>query len=147
MFVMNPYWEKFFYFFTWLWQGSSYLSPRAYAILHRMHHAYSDTPQDPHSPHHSENLFSMMWKTKNIYNDYFSFKLKPEDRFLKDIPDWNKFDRFADSMLVRLAWGIFYVAIYIACISYFELAGTHWLMYFLLPIHFLMGPVHGAIVN
>ncbi|MBM3427045.1 MAG: acyl-CoA desaturase, partial [Bacteroidetes bacterium] len=63
MFVMNKYWEKFFYFFTWIWQGSSYLSPRAYAILHRMHHAYSDTPQDPHSPHHTENLFTMMWKT------------------------------------------------------------------------------------
>jgi stearoyl-CoA desaturase (delta-9 desaturase) len=35
----------------------------------------------------------------------------------------------------------------VLCISYFELAGTHWWMYFLLPIHFLMGPVHGAIVN
>jgi stearoyl-CoA desaturase (Delta-9 desaturase) len=68
--------------------------PRAYAILHRMHHAYSDTPKDPHSPHHTENLFTMMWKTKNIYNDYFSFKLKPEERFSKDVPDWNKFDRF-----------------------------------------------------
>jgi stearoyl-CoA desaturase (delta-9 desaturase) len=112
-----------------------------------MHHAYSDTPQDPHSPHHTENLFSMMWKTKNIYNDYFGFKLKPEERFSKDIPDWNKFDRFADNMTVRIAWGVLYVAIYVACISYFELAGTHWWMYFLLPIHFLMGPVHGAIVN
>jgi len=55
---------------------------------------------------------------QNIYNDYFSFKLKPEDRFSKGIHDWNKFDRFADSMLVRLAWGIFYVAIYVLCISY-----------------------------
>eukprot|EP01036_Dinobryon_divergens_P038408 gene38408-50429_t len=31
-------------------EGSSFLSPRAYAILHRMHHAFSDTKRDPHSP-------------------------------------------------------------------------------------------------
>lgn len=144
---MNKYWERFFYIFTWLWQGSSYLSPRAYAILHRMHHAYSDTPMDPHSPHHTENLFTMMWKTKNIYNDYFSFKLKSEERFSQDIPDWNKFDRFADTMFVRLSWGLIYVVIYLLSISVFQLSGTHWWMYFLLPIHFMMGPVHGAIVN
>ncbi|MBW3468133.1 acyl-CoA desaturase [Arthrospiribacter ruber] len=147
MFSMTKFWERFFYVFTWICQGSSYLSPRAYAVLHRMHHAYSDTPKDPHSPHHTENLFTMMWKTKNIYNDYFSFKLKPEERFSKDVPDWNKFDLFADSMVARVGWGVFYVAVYVLSISVFELAGTHWWMYFLLPIHFMMGPVHGAIVN
>lgn len=147
MFVMTKFWEKFFYVFTWVCQGSSYLSPRAYAVLHRMHHAYSDTPQDPHSPHHTENLFTMMWKTKNIYNEYFSFRLKPEERFSKDVPDWNKFDLLADSMVARVGWGLFYVLIYVLSISIFELPGTHWAMYFLLPIHFMMGPVHGAIVN
>jgi len=147
MFVMTKFWEKFFYVFTWVCQGSSYLSPRAYAVLHRMHHAYSDTPQDPHSPHHTENLFTMMWKTKNIYNEYFSFRLKPEERFSKDVPDWNKFDLLADSMMARVGWGLFYVLIYVLSISIFELPGTHWAMYFLLPIHFMMGPVHGAIVN
>jgi len=147
MFVMSKFWEKFFYVFTWVCQGSSYLSPRAYAVLHRMHHAYSDTPQDPHSPHHTENLFTMMWKTKNIYNEYFSFRLKPEERFSKDVPDWNRFDLLADSMMARVGWGLFYVLIYVLSISIFELPGTHWAMYFLLPIHFMMGPVHGAIVN
>ena len=56
MFTMNKFWERFFYFFTYITQGSSYLNPRSYAILHRMHHAYSDTERDPHSPHHTENL-------------------------------------------------------------------------------------------
>jgi stearoyl-CoA desaturase (delta-9 desaturase) len=51
MFTMNKFWEKFFYLFAWITQGSSYLNPRAYAILHRMHHAYSDTEKDPHTPH------------------------------------------------------------------------------------------------
>lgn len=147
MFVMNKYWEKFFYIFTWVCQGSSYLSPRAYAILHRMHHAYSDTPLDPHSPHHTENLFTMMWKTKKIYNEHFTFRAKPEERFIKDVPDWNRFDKFADTMGIRIGWVLVYVLIYVLSISVFELAGTHWWMYFLLPIHFMMGPVHGAIVN
>src|SRR5690242_19469500 len=47
MFTMSKGWERFFYLFTYISQGSSFLVPRGYAILHRMHHAYSDTPQDP----------------------------------------------------------------------------------------------------
>ena len=60
-FEMSPRMEKVFHFLTWIVQGSSFLSPRAYAILHRLHHAYSDTPKDPHSPtithslHHIED--------------------------------------------------------------------------------------------
>jgi stearoyl-CoA desaturase (delta-9 desaturase) len=144
---MSKFWERFFYIFTWFCQGSSYLSPRAYGILHRMHHAYSDTEKDPHSPHHADNLFVMMWKTKNIYNDYFHFKITPEERFSVGIPEWRALDKFADSYWSRIGWGVVYVVIYFLCITVFELPYTHWLMYFLLPIHFLMGPVHGAIVN
>src|SRR5580700_7795451 len=39
-FEMSPRTERVFYFLTWLVQGSSFLSPRGYAILHRLHHAY-----------------------------------------------------------------------------------------------------------
>ena len=140
MFTMNKFWERFFYIFTWVCQGSSYLSPRAYGILHRMHHAFSDTEKDPHSPHHADNLFVMMWKTKNIYNEYFKYKITPEERFAAGIPEWRAFDLFADSYFSRLGWGTAYVLFYIAF-------APHWLFFLLLPIHFLMGPVHGAIVN
>jgi stearoyl-CoA desaturase (Delta-9 desaturase) len=50
MYTMSPFMEKVFYFLTWFFQGSSYLIPRAYAVMHRMHHEYSDTKEDPHSP-------------------------------------------------------------------------------------------------
>ncbi|HTJ83038.1 MAG TPA: acyl-CoA desaturase, partial [Polyangiaceae bacterium] len=53
MFTMSPRAEKVFHFLTFLFQGSSYLNPRGYAILHREHHAFSDTDKDPHSPHTS----------------------------------------------------------------------------------------------
>ena len=67
MFTMNPFWEKVFYCLTIIFQGSSFLNPRSYAIMHRLHHAYADTEQDPHSPMYSDNLFQMMWKTKTVY--------------------------------------------------------------------------------
>jgi stearoyl-CoA desaturase (delta-9 desaturase) len=94
---MNKYWEKFFYFLTYLSQGSSYLSPRAYAILHRMHHAYSDTDKDPHSPHHTENVFTMMWKTKDIYNAVLRNKTKIEMRFERDYPHWVFLEKLGES--------------------------------------------------
>ena len=47
MFTMSKAWERTFHLLTYLTQGSSYLNPRAYAILHREHHAYTDGPKDP----------------------------------------------------------------------------------------------------
>jgi stearoyl-CoA desaturase (delta-9 desaturase) len=142
MFTMNTFWEKTFFVFQFITQGSSYLSPRAYAILHRMHHAYSDTEKDPHSPHHAKGVFDMMWKTKNIYNDYLKYKKHPEERFLSDLPSWNFIENLGDKWFVRIAFGTAYTLFYI----YFVPAGM-WYLYLLLPIHYLMGPIHGAIVN
>ena len=60
-FSMSKFWECFFYLVAYITQGSSYVSPRAYGIMHRMHHAYTDTDKDPHSPKYDSNLFKMMW--------------------------------------------------------------------------------------
>src|SRR5215470_8848394 len=69
-FTMSRRWEKFFHLLTFFSQGSSYLNPRGYAILHRMHHAFSDGPKDPHSPENHPGLFSMMWATKTTYEGF-----------------------------------------------------------------------------
>src|ERR1700720_2529418 len=73
--------EKLFYFLTWITQGSSYLIPRSYAIMHRMHHVYSDTEKDPHSPHFFKDVWSMMAQTKNMYVQYVTRKVEPEEAF------------------------------------------------------------------
>ena len=39
MFTLSRPAERMFYFLTFITQGASFLVPRAYAILHRMHHA------------------------------------------------------------------------------------------------------------
>src|SRR6478736_1933094 len=67
MFTMSKAMERFFHIGTWLSQGSSYLSPRAYAILHREHHAFSDTERDPHAPAFFSNVVSMMMTTAKHY--------------------------------------------------------------------------------
>ena len=147
MFTMTKFWEKFFHLFAFIAQGSSYLNPKAYAVMHRMHHAYSDTEKDPHSPHYASNLFSMMWKTRLMYNNLVSGKMEVEERFKKNIPVWPALDKFAESHISRIGWGILYFVVYVLIISVFQFPGTHPWMYALLPIHFLIGPTHGAIVN
>ena len=140
MFKMSPFWEKFFYMATFLSQGSSFLNPRAYAIMHRMHHAYSDTEKDPHSPHFFKDVIGMMIQTKNIYLDYTRYKIEPEPAFRDNYPTWPIIDKIGDSWITRLTFMMLYTAFYIQF-------ADHWWMFLLLPIHFLMGPIHGAVVN
>ena len=140
MFTMSRFWEKTFFILSGIFQGASYLSPYAYGILHRMHHAYADTEKDPHSPMFSKNLFHMMWKTKTIYNAIFEERYDVEDRFAHNLPKWKAFDRFADNWGVRVFWAVFYIGFY-------AMFATQWWMFLLLPIHFVMGPTHGAVIN
>ncbi|HEY6556443.1 MAG TPA: acyl-CoA desaturase [Polyangiaceae bacterium] len=139
-FTMSKGWERFFHLFTYLTQGSSFLSPRGYAILHRMHHAYSDTPQDPHSPRNYANPMSMMLDTKHRYDDFAYDRKQPEPRFEGGYPVWPLIDKLGQSWIMRLAWCGAYVLFYV------KFATSPWL-FALLPFHFVMGPIHGAIVN
>jgi stearoyl-CoA desaturase (delta-9 desaturase) len=140
MFTTSKGWERFFYFLTFITQGSSFLNPRAYAIMHRMHHAYSDTEKDPHSPHFFKDVWSMTIQTKNLYVAYVKHKIEPEDAFKGNYPEWPLIDKIGDSWITRILFGLGYVAFYIA------FAPSLW-WFLLLPVQFFMGPVQGAIVN
>ncbi len=140
MFKMNKFWERFFHIFAFISQGSSYLNARGYAILHRLHHLHSDTSNDPHSPNHFKSVFGMMWWTKKVYSDLINNKMKVKKNLLINIPNWHRLESIADNWITRIAWGTFYVVFYI-------LFTPSWWLLLLLPIHFLMGPIHGAIVN
>jgi stearoyl-CoA desaturase (Delta-9 desaturase) len=139
-FTMSKFWERFFFIFTYITQGSHYMSPRAYAIMHRMHHAYTDTEKDPHSPNFSSNLLSMMLRTRNIYAGIYKGKIQVEERFAKNLPQWPAFDKWANSALSRILWTAAYIAFFIAY------ATSAWL-YLLLPVIISMGAFHGAIIN
>lgn len=139
-FTMSRGWEKFFFIITFIFQGASYLSTRAYAIMHRMHHAFADTENDPHSPKYSKNIFDMMWQTYKAYAGIYSGTTKIDAKFTKNVPDWRSFDRFAGNNIVRLLWVGAYIAFYAA------FATSPWL-WLLLPVQIAMSPVHGAVVN
>jgi len=140
MFALSPAAERFFYLLTFVSQGPSFLVPRAYAVLHRMHHAFSDTERDPHSPHIFRNPLRMMWQTRLVYAGFVKRTVEPPPAFTADVLEWNALDEFADSIYTRALWAVLYLAFY--C----RFAGSPWL-FFLLPVHFLMGVFQGAIVN
>ncbi|EMY13622.1 stearoyl-CoA 9-desaturase domain protein [Leptospira weilii str. Ecochallenge] len=62
--------------------------------------------------------------------------------FRGNYPEWPAIDRLSDSWTFRLFCGTLYTLFYL----YFVPEGQYgW--YLLLPIHWVMGPLHGAIVN
>lgn len=141
MYTVTKTWERIFYVTTWFVQGSSYLVPRAYAVMHRMHHTFSDTEKDPHSPHFFKDVYQMMCSTILIFRSFLTGKNLPDPQFTKDyLPVWDKLDKFGHHPITRLLFMAAYTSVYI-----FYAPSFWW--YLLLPIHFLMGPIQGAIVN
>lgn len=139
-FTMSKGWERFFFIVAYVTQGSSYMSPKTYAIMHRLHHAYTDTEKDPHSPSFSSNIFSMMWRTRRFYQDIYHERIDIENKFTKNVPEWRSFDRFANSKTSRRLWILLYTVFFL-CFA------TNLWMYVLLPVVFAMGAFHGAVIN
>ena len=141
MYTTTKNWERTFYILTWFVQGSSFLVPRAYAVLHRMHHAYSDTEKDPHSPHFFKDIWQMTMHTVKIFRGFVTKTNMPDPQFTKEyLPIWDKMDKFGHSAITRSFFILGYISIYV-----FFAPSAWWFL--LLPIHFLMGPIQGAIVN
>ena len=139
-FTMSKYAERITYVLTWLFQGSNYLSAYGYGVMHRMHHAYADTEKDPHSPKYDENVFAMMWRTKSTYQSINNKKIAVDEKFTKNVPQWNSFDKIASSRISRVIWTILYVI-------FFLKFATVWWLWLFLPIIILMAPIHGVIIN
>jgi len=139
-FTMSRGWEKFFYICCFFTQGSSYISATTYGLMHRLHHAHTDTERDPHSPAYTDNMFALLWQTRNNYNSIFLGRTIVDDKFKKDLPEWAAFDKMAHNWVARLAWGAFYIAIY-------ALLVTQWWMWLFLPVTFAMGALQGIAVN
>lgn len=141
MYSTSKKWEKVFYLNTWIVLGSSYPVPRAYGVLHRMHHEYSDTEEDPHSPHFFKDIWGLMIYTAIIFGNILKGKNISDAKFTKAyLPKWKRLDRIGNHIFTRFLFSPGYTLFYI----YF--APNYW-FFFLLPVHFLMGPIHGAIVN
>jgi len=140
MIKMSLFWSRFFYLVTIVVQGPSFLNPRAYAILHTLHHGHSDTEKDPHSPLYSKNLISMVWKTFRIYTDIRKRRIHQDFRIPRQCVDWAFFEKLNHTRLMRVVLIALYFSIY------WQFATSPWL-WLLFPIHLFIGPLQGAIVN
>ena len=137
---MTPGMEKVFHICCFLSQGSSYISAASYAIMHRIHHAHTDVPEDPHSPSITPNPFAMLWYTRNSYFNIYIGKTEVLAKYRKNLPEWEAFDRIAHTPWARIAWGIVYACIYWAL-------ATEWWHWLFLPLTFTMGATQGMIIN
>ena len=139
MFSMSPMVEKYFFILTAIAQGTSYLKPSLYGILHNKHHEHSDKEKDPHSPVMSSNYFSFMFKTLVNYRAGEEM-IKNNPKTTKSYPSWPIFEKLVDTYTYRLSFLLMYILFYL----YF--APSYW-YFILIPVHALMGPLHGFIVN
>ncbi|HEY3130357.1 MAG TPA: fatty acid desaturase [Acidobacteriota bacterium] len=130
--------EKLAWFTVYLTMGVSFLSPRAYARLHRAHHAYSDQDKDPHSPHNIRNPVRFLWNQYLEYKKRRSPDETDEPRFCKNLPT-TFLDRWNDNLLrvpILLIW-----------IAIFYWFAPTWYAWVLFPLVIAISPVHGFIVN
>ena len=139
MFKMSPFWEKTFFFLTFIFQGSSFLHPAAYSVMHRRHHSHADTPKDPHSPVHLKNIISFNLATEVEYRKLVNEFMKGE-RTITDAPRWHRLELIAESLWTRVAFIFLYFLFYVF------FATSTW-QFLLFPLHITMGSMHGFIVN
>lgn len=139
-FTMSKTWERIFYVCCFITQGSSYISAYAYSVMHRLHHEHADTDKDPHSPFFVSGVIGTLLQTRNSYSAIHTGKVKFDDKYDKDIPHWDDFDRIAHHWITRVVWMGIYVFIYI------QLA-TAWWMYLFLPFTIMICSVQGFAIN
>ena len=139
MFKMNKLWERIFFLLTFIFQGSSFLNPAAYGIMHRRHHAYTDTKKDPHSPLFIKNIFTFNIATAQEYRGLV-IDIKNGKKIEKNLPRWPLLENLGESLIIRFVFICLYTLFYI------EYSTAAW-QYIFLPINIFMGPIHGFIVN
>jgi stearoyl-CoA desaturase (delta-9 desaturase) len=81
-----------------------------------------------------------MWKVRKQTVRIYKRSDVIEPRFLKNLPDWPVLDKLAHATWSRVGWIAVYVLVYVLW------APSGW-WFFLLPIHILMVPLQGAIIN
>ena len=140
MFSMSKGWERVFFIGCFITQGSSYISAYAYGMMHRLHHAHTDKPEDPHSPTNTPGMLAVLWDTRKSYRQIYSGNARVDEKYKKNLPQWLAFDNFAHSWITKTVWVAIYVSIYIAL-------ATEWWMYLFLPVTVFMGAFQGAVVN
>lgn len=176
-FTMSKLWASIFKVMAFIFLGPSFYFPRAWIVMHLLHHTHSDTQQDPHSPRYALYELVMAWNMKvrhgflAHFNPYFSREKKERivkhylnksslpwyysyaefpKSFWDRLPKATWFDRFASSAWTRISWNIVYLFLYALLLDYIlvhNLPLISWIPLLCLPIHSFIGAIQGTLVN
>jgi stearoyl-CoA desaturase (delta-9 desaturase) len=138
-FSMSKRWERAFYLMTYFAIGASFLPPRAYALMHRAHHAYSDTSRDPHSPRNHRSALGMAMEMRRTFDGLAKGEIAPEPRFAMPSPQWAAIDRLGWWAPGQVAWVCGYLLFYVHFASPWAWP--------LVAVHAFIAPIQGALVN
>ena len=78
------------------------------------------------------------WYLSLFAQSFFHHRYSAHQMFT--MPKWVEKFFLAGSLLVKVLWSLFYIWFYYTF-------ATAWWMYLFVPMHIVMGPVHGTIVN
>jgi stearoyl-CoA desaturase (delta-9 desaturase) len=113
-----------FRFFIWVMTG---IVPRAWAAVHRKHHAYSDTAQDPHSPV-VLGFWAVQLGNVNLYRQTTKDGVTVT-KYSRDLPP-DRLDRlFFDHAFLGLAVGITFICWVLGLWTGLLAAGIHMAVY------------------
>lgn len=99
---IKPQIEKFLLFLSWMGASGSAM---AWAATHRMHHRFSDTEQDPHSPQHVGKIRAYWWSSGSEK----SIRYVP-DLLRKPLYVWQHNNYFKGLLILHL-FGLFFLSI------------------------------------
>ena len=121
---LSPWVAMVFRLIIWVMTG---VAPRAWVAVHRRHHAFSDTPQDPHSP-----VILGFWAVQlgnvKLYRDTINDGVTVT-KYARDLPP-DRLDRaLFDHALVGLSIGIGFLMLTLGWSTGLLAAGIHTIAY------------------
>lgn len=111
----------------WITTG---ITPRAWVAVHRRHHAFSDTPQDPHSPV-VLGFWTVQLGNVKLYRDTIRDGVTVK-KYSRDLPP-DRWDRlFFDHAVAGLAVGIGLLIVVLGPVAGLLAAGIHTVAYLMI---------------
>ena len=122
--TVRPAVAMVFRLIIWIMTG---ITPRAWVAVHRRHHAFSDTPQDPHSPVQL-GFWAVQLGNAKLYRDTIRDGVTVT-KYSRDLPP-DRLDRaLFDHALVGLAIGIGFLMVVLGPVAGLLAAGIHTVVY------------------
>jgi stearoyl-CoA desaturase (delta-9 desaturase) len=125
--TLRPGVALIFRLIIWVMTG---IAPRAWVAVHRRHHAFSDTPQDPHSPIQL-GFWAVQIGNAKLYRDTIRDGVTVT-KYSRDLPP-DRLDRMLfDHALAGLAIGIGFLMVLLGPVAGLLAAGIHTVAYLMI---------------